>query len=231
MDFVEFQSKSFPERSVFNRKQFDFTTNLVKWFAMRLAYVLYRVGGTANLLDFLGLLVAAVSFCLLATAASGEKSLVVVGVAGLYFHVFIDFVDGAIAKARDKCSAVGAALDNIGADIDRMALLVLFGVLTGSPYLIFLNAFAGFIIVVFLPPTSRHLSKEGWTGTLVRFYTGRFSFIGCRFMLIFLPFLLMVLVLLELRIELFSQTVSLVYVVAAILWLLMCILPSENSTA
>jgi phosphatidylglycerophosphate synthase len=231
MDFDEFQSKAFPERSVFNRKQFDFTTNLVKWFAMRFAYMLYRMGSTANLLDFLGLLVAVVSFGLLAGAAVGEKGLVVLGVAGLYLHLFIDFADGPIAKARGNCSAIGAALDNMGADIDRMALLVLFGVFTGSPYWILLNAFAGFILLVFLPHTSTHLSKEGWTGTLVKFYTGRFSLIGCRFMLAILPLLLMVLVLLNLGIELFSQIVSGFYAVVAVLWLLICIVPSENSTS
>jgi phosphatidylglycerophosphate synthase len=230
MDFFEFQSKSFPERSVFDRKQFDSPTNLVKWFAMRCAYLLYRMGSTANFLDGVGILVAVFSFGLLATAVVGARSLVVLGVAGLYLHLFIDFADGPIAKARGNCSAVGAALDNLGADIDRMVLLVLFGMFTGSPFLILLNAFSGFILIVLLPQTSKHLSKEGWTRTLVTVYAGRFSLIGCRFMLVILPLLLMVLVLLNFGIEQFSQIVSGFYAMVAVLWLLICIVPSKNST-
>ena len=40
MTFVEFSAKSFSERSVFDRKQYDVVTNSVKWLAMWLAYAL-----------------------------------------------------------------------------------------------------------------------------------------------------------------------------------------------
>ena len=55
MNYQEFQKHSFPEKSTFDRTQFDFFTNLTKWLAMRVGYVFYKLGFKANTLDILGI--------------------------------------------------------------------------------------------------------------------------------------------------------------------------------
>ena len=55
MKYKEFQKYSFPEKSAFDRTQFDFFTNLLKWLAMRAGFVFYKLGFKANTLDILGI--------------------------------------------------------------------------------------------------------------------------------------------------------------------------------
>ena len=223
MRFSEFTAKSYPEKSVFDRSQFDFFTNLVKWFAMPFAYVLFRIGVSANLLDVVAILLSMIGFCLLAMTGKASFVWLVLGVLLVYFHVFVDFADGAIARAQGKSGVVGAAFDNLGTDVDRIALLLVFGILTESPYWIVVNTFASFILTVFLAQTSRAVRPGG----LPRLYSGRISPANCRFMLALLPLSLVIVVLAGWQVQTFATVVSGFYAGLALLWLLVC-LPTSN---
>lgn len=223
MTFAEFQSKSFPEKSVFERKQFDAVTNGVKWIALRIAYPLFKAGVTANVLDVAWMFLAVGAFALLATAVQGHRLLPLLGIPILYVHILIDFIDGAIAKAHGTCSKIGHYLDSLGCDADRFALVVLFGVYSGSTFLILANTFAGTILLNFLPLSQKEMPREGWTGRLIRVYYNKYSLLSVRFMLAFLPGLLAVTILFSWNLAAVSRAVSLVYIAAAVGWLLLCI--------
>lgn len=216
-------SKSFPEKSVFQRKQFDFTTNLVKWVAIRFAFVLYKLGFTANALDVLCMFLVVIALFFLSTASNGNKLLPVAGVLILYFHVFIDFVDGAIAKARGTCSPVGHLLDCFGCDVDRAAMLVLIGIYTGNPYVILANIFAASVLINFVPPARLVLPEKGWIGVASRIWCNKFSLASVRFMLVVLPAFLMLVIVLGGDLKQISCAISAVYIAAAALWLLFMI--------
>ena len=50
------------------------------------------------------------------------------GIIIIYFHIWVDFIDGLLAKATDKSSLIGHQFDNLGCDADRFMLIVLFGI-------------------------------------------------------------------------------------------------------
>ncbi len=222
MTFSEFKAWSFPERSEFDRPQFPFHTNLVKWFAMRFAYLLYRGGMTANLVDVLGMFLALAGFLCL-QAAPQSPPLAIVGLLLLYLYVFLDFVDGPIAKARGECTAIGSALDNIGTDLARVAFLGLLGLFSESPWLTLANIFAGIVLVFLIPNTQKELPREGVVGKIVSLYTYRYSFIGVRFMLVLLPLFLTSLILSGGSVQGLAQSVSIFYGLAATLWMVLLV--------
>jgi phosphatidylglycerophosphate synthase len=231
MTFSEFQAKSFPEKSVFRRPQFDFVTNLVKWFALRLAYLFFRMGITANLLDVLGILLALAAFSLLYTAVNGYRLLPLLGIGILYFHVLIDFIDGAIAKAHGTCSKIGHLLDSLGCDIDRFVLIVLFGLYTGNPYFVVANTIAASVLILFAPQTRAELPDSGLPGRLRNVYVNKYSFLSVRFMLTLLPLFLGIVIVSGWNLRALSYGLSLAYGIAAAGWLLLCIPHYETKAA
>ena len=142
MDFNEYLNKVFPELSVRKRKHMGPATNFAKYLGIRGGYFFYKLGISANLLDVICLFLAVVGFYFLSLAASGHKFLPILGILILFFHVWIDFVDGSLAKAMDSSSTIGHYLDSLGVDSDRYVLLVMLGFLSGKLIFVIGNSFA-----------------------------------------------------------------------------------------
>lgn len=223
MTLIEFQSKLFSERSVFQRIQFDFVTNLVKWFAIRFAYVLFKLGINANFIDVVGLFVVLFGFILLSSASSGNVILPVIGIILIYFHVFLDFVDGAVAKARGETNMIGHFLDNLGCDVDRIAMLVVIGSLTDNRYIMLINAFVATIFVLFIPKVRKEMPNEGIVGVICRLFFNKHSLLSVRFMLVILPFILAGCILSKTDLAFVSYLISVIYSLLVAVWLVMCI--------
>ena len=191
---------------------------------MRFAYVLYRTGITANQIDVAGIGVSFVAFCGLATAAEGYTVVPVLGLLGLCFHVFLDFSDGPVARAAGASSNVGVYLDNLGGDLDRLLMFVTLGLYTGNTQLLIANTPAATVFIVLPPPTARELNDSPLAKLLLRVYTGRYSLLGCRFMLAALPLVLVLVTLFSRRLAEVASTISALYLAGACLWLLVCVL-------
>ncbi len=231
LSFAEFTAKSYVDRSVFDRKEFDVVTNAVKWLAMRVSYGFYRLGLTANQVDGLGVLLSLAGFICLSTAGQVPMGWApFLGLALLYFHVFLDFVDGPIAKAMDASSDVGAALDDIGADLDRLLMFALLGIFSESSYLVFATVAAGGILVMLVPATSPALQASATVSRFVGFFTGRFSLVNCRFMLAVLPLALVLVAAGGGDLRWVARAWVVFYTLAAAGWLLMC-MPTRRGRA
>jgi len=228
MNFIEFREKSFPEKSVFHRGQFDFTTNCVKWLALRFAYVLYCLKFSANFLNVISLSFTFAGMVLLHFAPSHNVNYALVGMLFIYFQVFIDFVDGPIAKAQEKTSKIGHAFDDLGCDLTRVALLLLIGLFTESNILALANIFSGVILMYFLPKTSPWFPENGFGALVKKFYVNKISLIGVRFMMGVLPAGLVFVIMNEWDVAKFSLGISYIYNALAVFWLLMCIPNHEH---
>lgn len=230
MTYAEFLSKQFPEKSVFDRLQFDFHTNFVKWCTLPISYLLFRAGLSANTLDVTGLLLSLCGFFLLSTAASGGRILPLVGILFLFFHVLIDFMDGPIAKARGHCTPLGAILDEVGCHIDRFAIIVLFGFFSGHASLILINIFAAAVVEFLVHQTKDELPKNGFPGFFRKIFVNKFSFFSVRFMLVGIPFLLGIVLIAGWNLKLISTIISFFYTLSAVIWLLICLPVYETAT-
>jgi phosphatidylglycerophosphate synthase len=223
MTYREFLKKQYPEPSVFDRPQFSYFTNLVKWCSLPISYVLFRMGITANQLDVFGLFVACGGFILLARAHTGEHVWPLVGVALILAHVVLDFIDGPIAKARNERSLIGYELDELGCFIDRFALHVLLGYFTGQMVLILANVFAASVFKFVVPEARDELPRRGLPGFCRRFFVHKFSFLSVRFMLVGLPLFLSVVIMNGWDLQLISTVISYIYTASAMLWVLVCV--------
>lgn len=232
MRFSEFSKAQFPEKSVFDRvingKKLDFFTNLVKWLAIRFAYVLYRLGIYENVLDVVSFPVSLVGYLLLSRATYGEKWFPLAGIAIIYFHVFVDFTDGPIAKARGTCSELGTILDELGGYADRLALLTIFGIFSGYDLLIILNVFAGGVFSLLIIPSRDKLSESVILNFLFNLYVNKYSLFSIRFMLGILPFVLATAIALELSLKNVSLFFSALYLCPVMVWLFFCLFEKQD---
>lgn len=229
MTYEEFTRRVIGERSVFDRPQFDAVTNAVKWVALRVAYGLYRLGWSANLIDVLGLLLSYIGFVLFATAATGERVLPVLGLLCLYAHIFIDFVDGPVAKVRGVCSPIGVLLDNLGCEIDRFAMLVLLGYFAGGQgaYLL-ASIFTACVLILFMTASRKYAPSHGVLDRLCRLYSHKYSFLSVRFLLVVFPLGVLAGLWWGMNLSLFARGVVLFYSGLAIVWLIITAFSSQT---
>jgi phosphatidylglycerophosphate synthase len=197
--------------------------NLVKWLAIRTAYVFYRLGFSSNVVTVIFLFLAFFGLYLASRAMYGEKLVPVIGLSLVCFHVFGDFADGCIAKAKGECSKIGALLDDVGLDADRFALLVLLAVFSGYTPMLIINSFAAGIFVMFVPVVVDEFPHNDLRGRIARFYPHRFFALSVRFMLGVLPGFLSAVILLEWNLQAISMGLSIFYASLAVGWLLLCL--------
>ena len=224
MNFDTFLETVYPTKWVSLRKDKGPLWKVGKWSGIRIAYVLYRLGITANIIDLFGILMSVVAFVFLLRALQGEKLLPVLGILLIDIHMLIDFIDGSVARARRECSLIGWELDEIGCELDRVLLLALFGIYSGHPFLILLNVFSGFMIFELINPTWDFFPEEGFVGKLKHIYRNRLSINSVRVMLGLLMAFLGVVIVLGLPLEEIATGISIFYGVSMLVWLIFCLL-------
>ena len=102
MNFNQFLRKTFPDLSVKKRTHLGKFHNFVKFLAIRFGFILYKLKISANLLDVIALVLSIFGFYFLYLSALGYKLVPTLGVLIIFFHVCVDFIDGLLAKARNK---------------------------------------------------------------------------------------------------------------------------------
>jgi phosphatidylglycerophosphate synthase len=224
LNYPEFIDKVSPQGGIFTRKELGLTNNCCKWLALRCSFVLYRMGLTANLLDVLGVPLSLFGFYLTYTGATQSDYLVTLaGTLLIYFHVFIDYLDGAIAKTDTVLSPIGGIMDDIGCTMARNTYLILISILTQNILIEFSMIFSTVILFVLTPGTIDDIPNTPLMIKLKKVYQWRYSFLGIRFLLLFLPLCLLSSVFFNLNIILVCKIISALYIILASIWLLLCI--------
>jgi len=111
MRFSAFLRLAYPPLTVFDRKDRGLLCNTAKWLGLRAAYVLLHLGVTANILSLMSVSLLLIgSICLSLYFPSWP--IVVLGNVLIWTAVWIDFVDGPIARAQNRSSVIGGELDD-----------------------------------------------------------------------------------------------------------------------
>jgi phosphatidylglycerophosphate synthase len=236
MKYSEFQKYSFPEKSALDRAQFDFFTNLTKWFAMRLAFIFFRIGLKANTLDILGIIGSVCGAIILVSSYSDNIYLSLIGISLLAFGIFVDFIDGPIARARGESSQLGDALDDLGVDVVKSLLLVVFAVFSKIDYMIVLSILTIMVLIVGLPKTSKIIIKNHyWKGSKFKlfllkvFFASKYSALGVRIMIPALLLSLSLILIFNINfLTTFSAFITMFYITLSMIWLALLIF-SNNS--
>ncbi len=183
--FSEFMELVFPYATTFERTHFGFFTNLIKFFSLRFAYLLYRLNISANSLTIFSVLLTVPCFYLL------YEGLILSNIYYLFFGyvligiiLFIDFVDGSLARIDKFTYAAGDALDNLPPDIIRIGSILFFGVITGNKFFIILSLISSVVVAFYLPATLENIQeKRKWIHTI---YASRMALTGLRIISLFL---------------------------------------------
>ena len=226
MNYKEFLQKAFPDISVWERKELGTFHNFVKLLAIRFSFILYKLRISGNFLDFIALLLSIVGFYFL-SLSNIDFFYSIVGLVIIYFHIWVDFIDGLLAKATDKSSLIGHQFDNLGCDADRFMLIVLFGIFSGNQIIIISNIFCAYVLIVFLTQTKPEIIRMKRMNNLKYIYSHKLSPLGVRFMLGIIPMLIALLSYTGYSLKTFGYIFSLIYSVFAVLWILICI-PSQK---
>ena len=98
--------------------------------------------------------------------------------------LFIDFVDGSLARIDKFTYAAGDALDNLPPDIIRIGSILFFGVITGYKFFMILSLISSVVIAFYLPATFENIQeKRKWIKTI---YASRMAITGLRVITLFL---------------------------------------------
>ena len=190
-----------------------------RWFGLRFGYVFYRLGFSANLLSAVRLILAFLGFYFLSFADSGSVWKPVMGFFIIVWQVNLDFADGAIARAHKKSSDFGEKLDGLGNAASRAAIIILFGYYTKSALWLWVSVFSGFVLSAFWDSTASFVFRQRRLENIRKLFRLSSSVV---FMLIILPFVIVMFGVFGLPLQELSYIVSSCYAALAVLWLAIC---------
>lgn len=224
--YKKYIEKVTPSGGVFSdeRKELGLVNNISKWIGLRVSYFFYVIGLTPNFLDVLGFIVSFFGYLIFLNGLIyGIDHFVIYGWALICFQVLIDYMDGAIARAREIKSNIGTEMDNIGLDLSKFFLLATLGILTTQKVFILINTFSSTILLLLFINTYKKIPDYKIISLIKTFINGRRSLLGVRFMLGILPLLITVLHFTNFDITLVSKIISLIYLFFALIWIVVCV--------
>ena len=99
---------------------------------LRLGYLFYNLGISANFIGITRIFIALFSFYLISLTMQGEILLPFIGVFLLYGQHILDQTDGVVARASGTVNKLGTILDGIANSFSRYAILILLAAFTGN---------------------------------------------------------------------------------------------------
>ena len=159
--FNKFIKIAFPEINPFMRNEFSFFHNLIKWCAIRIAYLLFRVGITANIIDIFGLLILIPCYYLLYISID-EKNLLffIISYLGIYFVLSIDFMDGVLARAFNEQNIYGDLIDDLSPEIIRFISLIVIGYLSQNVFIFIISLLNAILQQTYVATTSKFIKNN-----------------------------------------------------------------------
>ena len=190
---------------------------------LRVAYLLYHLGLSANLVSFGRLVLAFIGFYLVSRVAVGDQWGPVMGAVLIAGQIHLDFVDGSLARIRGQLTALGESFDALPNYASRAAALILAGYLTNSAGALLGSTFSAFVLVVFMRQSNLRIAAAGKWRALAFVYR---LLLYVPVMAFVLPLTIGVHGLLGIDVATFVRSVVWVYALLAVLWLLLCLFHS-----
>lgn len=183
------------------------------------AYLFYNLGITANGVDIIRIVLSLMAFLFIAQLLYGNICAAFTGVVLLYLEVFLDFADGAVARAMPKKSDFGKDLDGLPNTLARSVFLVMPGVINGDGLSVILGAAAGYVLITLRLDTFDRVRNSGfpeWAESIFR------TALSVVTMLIVLPPFMVLYALAGFRLEALLYFILYFYLSLASLWVLFC---------
>ena len=168
MNFSSFKEKAYPAEKAAYDAHLTFVSRWYRYFGLYLGYFFYLIKVSANAVSLLRVLMVLAGFAALTLPGKENFTLRVLAVAVLLLSKVLDYADGAIARAMNRPSLLGAKLDSFSDRIVRAGMaLVLFGYFSNHLFLIPYAVFLQWVIHQFGKPLSdKKYSSREKTGVL-----------------------------------------------------------------
>ena len=178
--FQEFLNVAFPMKNPFIRNEFGTGTNTIKYIAVRISFILYRLGIKANQISLFSAILSIPSFILIYKGTIEEAN-VLIFLAGYLLMgsiLFIDFVDGPLSKMNDYSYTVGDEIDNLPPDLAIMGSFLIFGMMSNNIVFTALFWANAVFLFTYLRYTLEYIPEnKKW---LLKLICSRFSLLSVR---------------------------------------------------
>ena len=159
--FNSFLKKAFPQKNPFLRDEYGIIHNSIKWLSIRIAYILFRLGVSANTLDILGLLLMCPAYLMLYYALiNNELKILCLSYFIILCLLGIDFMDGMLSRHSKFKYEAGVELDNLCPDVIKFFSYTVIGYLSGEPLFMIISIFNCIILYNFINKTSDDFPKN-----------------------------------------------------------------------
>lgn len=169
MKFDEFLELAFPIKDPFKRSELGKIHNAIKYLALRLAYVLFKLNVSANALDvFCALIVAPIFYLIYISVENQDITLFLLSFAGITFIIFVDFADGPLSQMSKYSYNAGVDLDNLCPQLVSWSAVVFIGYLAQNVFL-FIISIVNVLFFVIYQIRTKHMIPDNkrWLLTLI----------------------------------------------------------------
>ena len=186
--YNEFLELSFLLKNPYKRKKLGIFHNTLKFCALIVSYICYKLRISANLIDLFGLVIIFISFILINNGFLlfiKKYELIILGYLLIGFVLFLDFVDGQLARIDKKKYMFGNTIDNFNPDLIRIFMVMYPGIISENFYVFLFGILSAIIFIILYGQT-----YSVFTLNFPNFIKIIKFFFGLRFLYIFLfPFL------------------------------------------
>ncbi len=225
MKWRDFLPVAYPRAKAMPEGEQNVVFKANRWVGLRMAYVLYHLRLSANVVSVVRLVLAVIGFYLVSRVGAGGRVAPVVGAVLLAIQIHLDFVDGPLARLQGSMTKLGDRLDALPNEASRMATVVLAGFLTNDATAFCSAVFAAYVLVVFMRELDLRINRTGAWKALAVVYD----------VLLYVPVMAFVVPLLiglhgplGIGVATFARLVVLVYALLAAQWLLLCLMYTDS---
>jgi phosphatidylglycerophosphate synthase len=225
MNWKQFLKVAYPEKMAIEESHRDILFRSHRWIGLRIGYLLYKLGMSANFISISRIIISTISFYFISQANNKGLWMPLLGTFLLYGQNILDYSDGIVARASGKTSKLGKSLDEIVNVASRGGILVLVSAFTENVFFIAIGAFSSFILINFRDSTVSLIKSNKKFKALNSFYR---IILSIQFMLFIFPLLIVTSTILNLKLVTFSYIAICFYLVLAILWLFISLLGKRS---
>jgi hypothetical protein len=218
-NFNEFLEAAFPLKDPFLRSNYGNFHNMIKWLAIRFAYICYRFGISANLLNICCLFLTPLNAYIFYLSLY-ENNMILSFISYTIFIgiLFADFADGMLSKVSFVRYSAGDALDNLCPDIIKYLGYLVIGVFANDTFFFILMLILSIVINTYVIPTKHLIGKD--RDLILNIFYNKMSLNGFRIIFLFmLPLLIISYHSNFYMTELFARSIILIYLIITIIWI------------
>jgi phosphatidylglycerophosphate synthase len=209
MKWAEFKKRAFPLDKKIEEDNRSIYWKINRYIGLRFAFLFNWLGFSANALSFFRFLLILFGLYFIHFIIYNIKWFPIIGAMLIIWQVNLDFADGALARAQGTSSKLGELLDGLANAFFRSAIIILMGFFTNNIVMLILSLTASFILVSF----SGYLIFFNYINKNVKIIFKRSLSVVA--MNVFIPFLIIIHVIFNFPIFIFSYFIVVFYTLLA----------------